>query len=208
MVEQGLIPIRYMGLVYLPRFTTKIPKCRQIYTSPMDPLGLNETRIGEIRYFQGSPYIDFSCWSFFFLFGMGYWIINFGEIKKYTCMGILSDSLLYYWGGNDPWYFHKGEVGSFCIVRYFEGPWLLFWTTQGQGERFELEKERKSLKMELEHPYWQTHLGYNIPGTQMTPALIGKGLLLEGGDEQVPGIYVLGSTLPLCQVFWGWSSTH
>ena len=35
-----------------------------------------------------------------------------------------------------------------------------------------------------------------IPGTQMTPVLIGKGLLFEGSnpkieDKQVPGIYTL-----------------
>ena len=87
----------------------------------MDSLGLNETRIGELRYFRGSTYIDFSLWSFFFLFGMGYWIINFGEIKKYTCMGILSDSLLYYRGGNDPWYFHKGvDFESYDILKVLE----------------------------------------------------------------------------------------
>ena len=40
------------------------------------------------------------------------------------------------------------------------------------------------------------HIYIYIPGTQMTPVLIGKGLLFEGSnpkieDKQVPGIYTL-----------------
>ena len=60
------------------------------------------------------------------------------------------------------------------------------------------------MKIELEHPYWQTHVGCNIPGTQMTPALIGKGLLLEGGDEQVPGNYICARVYtPIVPGVWG-----